>query len=241
MTDKVQKIREFLVGIADADGVSTILASAIEKKILPYIDSLQEEPVNEELEEAAKLVMTKEELINKIRNNRSFDLRASKFYEPWDISDETIKDMADDFYYLLKDVLNYLVGKEESVSEGLEEAANNAVIALVPSFGQKYSDGSYVSSYRDCFKREELLELFKAGANWQKQQILDCNITLQRTFELGKQEMKQQMMAKAIEATVHIDAGNYPYIPQMELYDYDNDVPLAKEGDKYKVVLIKED
>jgi len=53
MTDKVQKIRAFLVGIADADGVSTILAKAIEKKILPYIDSLQKEPVSEELEEAA--------------------------------------------------------------------------------------------------------------------------------------------------------------------------------------------
>ena len=54
MTDKVQKIRAFLVGIADADGVSTILAKAIEKKILPYIDSLQEEPVSEELETFAK-------------------------------------------------------------------------------------------------------------------------------------------------------------------------------------------
>ena len=53
MTDKVQKIRAFLVGIADADGVSTILARAIEKKILPYIDSLQEELVSEVLDEAA--------------------------------------------------------------------------------------------------------------------------------------------------------------------------------------------
>lgn len=49
MTDKVQKIRAFLVGIADTDGVSTILARAIEKKILPYIDSLQEESVSEDL------------------------------------------------------------------------------------------------------------------------------------------------------------------------------------------------
>lgn len=32
----------------------------------------------------------------------------------------------------------------------------------------------------------------------------------------------------------------YPYIPQMELYDYDKDAPLAKEGDRYKVILIKE-
>ena len=64
--------------------------------------------------------MTKVELINKIRNNRSFDLRASEFYEPFDISDETIKDMADDFYYLLKDVLNYLVGKEEPANNSFE-------------------------------------------------------------------------------------------------------------------------
>ena len=48
-------------------------------------------------------------------------------------------------------------------------------------------------------------------------------------------------MANAVDVTVHIDNGNYPYIPQMELYDYDKDIPLAKEGDKYKVILIKED
>ena len=53
MTDKVQKIRAFLVGIADADGVSTILAKAIKKEILPYIDSLQKEPECEDLLKAS--------------------------------------------------------------------------------------------------------------------------------------------------------------------------------------------
>lgn len=51
----------------------------------------------------------------------------------------------------------------------------------------------------------------------------------------------EQMMAKATDVTVHVDAGGYPYIPQMELYDYDKDEPLANEGDKYKVILIKEE
>lgn len=71
------------------------------------------------------------------------------------------------------------------VSDDLEEAANNAVIALVPSFGQKYSDGSYVSSCRDCFKREELLELFKAGAKWQKERIManSTNATICLPYE----------------------------------------------------------
>lgn len=52
--------------------------------------------------------MTESELIDNIRNNQRFQLRDSEFYEPWDVSDETMKEMADDFYYLLKDVLDYL-------------------------------------------------------------------------------------------------------------------------------------
>lgn len=59
--------------------------------------------------------------------------------------------------------------------------------------------------------------------------------------EEWEDEYRQQMMEDAIDVEVMVDAGGYPYIPQMELYNYDNDVPLAKEGDKYKVVLIKED
>lgn len=128
--------------------------------------------------------------------------------------------------------------QEEPVSEDLEEAANNAVIALVPSFGQKYSDGSYVSSCRDSFKREELIELFKAGAKWQKQQILDCNTTLQRTFELGKQEMKQQMMKEAVDGKIYetqarskMKACTTGYISH---FDY-------RVGEKVKVLIIKED
>ena len=75
--------------------------------------------------------------------------------------------------------------QKEPASEDLEEAANNAVIALVPSFGQKYSDGSYVSSCRDSFKREELIELFKAGANWQKERIManSTNATIGLPYE----------------------------------------------------------
>jgi len=60
-------------------------------------------------------------------------------------------------------------------------------------------------------------------------------------FMSGAKWQETKLMKDATEVTVHIEAGNYPYIPQMELYDYDKDVPLAKEGDKYKVILIKED
>ena len=64
---------------------------------------------------------------------------------------------------------------------------------------------------------------------------------IEAAFKDGAQWQKQQIMKDATEVTVHIEAGNYPYIPQIEFYDYEKDVPLAKEGDKYKVILIKED
>ena len=59
-------------------------------------------------------------------------------------------------------------------------------------------------------------------------------------FYRGAKWQKTKLMANAIDVTVHIDAGGYPYVPQLELYDYNKDIPLAKEGDKYKVILIKE-
>ena len=144
--------------------------------------------------------------------------------------------------YGVKDIANRLRRTMiEPVSEDLEEAANDAVISLVPSFGQKYSDGSYVSCIRDSFKREELIKLYKAGAEWQKQKDESYTKSMYKVgINTGKELMKQQLMAKAVDAVVKVEAGNYPYIPQMELYDYDKDIPLAKEGDRYKVVLIKE-
>ena len=44
----------------------------------------------------------------------------------------------------------------------------------------------------------------------------------------------------AIEREVKEDEGGYPYIDATELYDYDNDKPLAKAGDKVKVLIVKD-
>ena len=60
-------------------------------------------------------------------------------------------------------------------------------------------------------------------------------------IEYGMRLQKEKMMTKAIDVEVKVDAGGYPYIDKtIELYDYDKDVPLAKKGDRYKVILIKE-
>ena len=105
-----------------------------------------------------------------------------------------------------------------------------------------------------------MLDAIEFGAQWQKAKDESTTEDLGEYInELSKQFpevsfaklsriavrvakwQKEQMMAKAIDVEVKVDAGGYPYIPQMELYDYDKDIPLAKEGDKYKVVLIKEE
>ena len=65
MTDK-EKIRKFLEGMANADCCVTQVAKVINKIILPYIDSLQEEPVSEDLEEEWKRYITSEEYLNDI-------------------------------------------------------------------------------------------------------------------------------------------------------------------------------
>ena len=111
-------------------------------------------------------------------------------------------------FHILTNLDYYIYSlQEEPVSEELEEAAENYA-----STDKVLPNGKVMIDF-------QAEKAFKAGAQWQKEQI----------------------MKDATDVTVHIDAGGYPYIPQMELYDYDNDVPLAKEGDKYKVVLIKEE
>lgn len=59
-------------------------------------------------------------------------------------------------------------------------------------------------------------------------------------FRAGYNKCRQEMMNSAIEREVKEDAGGYPYIDATELYDYDNDKPLAKAGDKIKVLIVKD-
>lgn len=61
-------------------------------------------------------------------------------------------------------------------------------------------------------------------------------------FKAGAEWQKGQMLKDAVERTVKIDSGGYPYIDiTAELYDYGHDVPLAKEGELVKIIIVKED
>lgn len=185
MTDKVQKIRAFLVGIADTDGVSTILARAIEKKILPYIDSLQKEPVSEDLEK---------EIQTTIKMVKHLDLS-------------------------IDDIVSFCAHHYSKWQK------------------EQFEKNRLAACDKQTEEEAEIEQSFLMG-------IIECEHrqpTFDDAIKYGMRLQRENMMKDAVDAVAHIEAGNYPYIPQLELYDYDKDIPLAKEGDKYKVVLIKED
>jgi ATP-dependent exoDNAse (exonuclease V) beta subunit len=112
-----------------------------------------------------------------------------------------------------KDELIKLAKSEEPISEELEEAAS------------RYAKEEY--------NRKNPATL--------PNRCIGCYAPLMYAFEAGAKWKEKHLTKDATEVTVHIDAGGYPYTPEIELYDYDKDAPLAKEGDKYKVILIKED
>jgi len=73
------------------------------------------------------------------------------------------------------------------------------------------------------------------GWEWQTENV-------ENAFIAGAEWQKQQMLKDAVERTVKIDSGGYPYVTiTTELYDYEHDVPLAKEGDLVKIIIVKSD
>lgn len=131
-----------------------------------------------------------------------------------------------------------------------DKEAINYLKQLYPNGGHCWLDeqrieavGMAIEALKEASVSEDLEKAAKENAKIERPDDTEVGYDINRFggFVDGANWQKEQMMAKAVDATVHIDAGGYPYIPQIELYDYDKDIPLAKEGDKYKVILIKED
>lgn len=61
------------------------------------------------------------------------------------------------------------------------------------------------------------------------------------TLEVKEMDLEKENIIGTFEREVKIDAAGYPYIDEIEFYDYDKGIPLAKEGDKVKVIIVKEE
>ena len=105
---------------------------------------------------------------------------------------------------------------QESVSEDLEKAAEQDVCEAVNTCSAIGIPNDHIPSW----VQDAMVNEFIHGAQWKD----------------------KQLMAKAVDITVHIDAGGYPYVDRtIELYDYDREIPLAKKGDKVKIIVIKQE
>jgi len=92
--------------------------------------------------------------------------------------------------------------KEEPVSEDLEKAA--------ASYEEKMWK---IGHPEDTYNSSDIIKAVKYGANWQKQQDQSIiELAEDHAMLAGMEKMKEQLMAKAVDAVVKVDAGGYPYI-----------------------------
>lgn len=107
---------------------------------------------------------------------------------------------------------------EKPTSEDLEEAASKYV--------------------REDFHERSRAD-FKAGAEWQKQQMKEA---LQTEYEKGRFDMREEMMKDAVEGEVVYKIGNAEIAPTDVRYKVMSDgvyIPNVKLGDKVKIIICK--
>jgi hypothetical protein len=222
MTDKVQKIRQeveklksnLIHGACSSQvAMETRCKEEAYNEVLAILDSMQEETISEVWHDA------NEEQPEKYRTVVVWNTTTMN----GEVLTRCTKVYKGRIWAYIEDALILpnvqRTGKnwKEPVSEELEEASKEW---LKPQLDKSYAEyGETKMMELTHFDGYAMLDAIEFGAKWKE----------------------KKMMKDAIDVTVHIDSGGYPYIPQIEFYDYDKDVPLTKEGDRYKVILIKEE
>lgn len=307
MADKVQKIREEVERLRSLHQIKYQHLDTNDKMclvecgmrnlcndLLLFIDSLQEKPVSEDLEEASKEWLRPQldkSYANygevKMMELTHFDgyamLDAIEFGAQWQQEKDSIP----------AEYLEELINKLSKQFPEVSFAKLSRIVVRVSRWQQnqdvknklpKVTDKTDLDEYAyqcaydmsndwaiDNPTWHDVEDACKLGAKWQKEkdsilpkvwnrENLD-EFSYQTAYDLsndwmkeiptwddveiacklGAKWQKEQMMTKAIDVEVKVDDGGYPYIDRtIELYDYDKDAPLAKKGDRYKVILIKE-
>lgn len=239
MTDKeiVERAKEAgkktdfceLVHSPISKGVNSAYGIGFIEGMVEYRNSLQEESVSERF--AFKAIPRLLEMIEPTARAKAYTAKLADAFEVEGYSTDA-KIVRESIKVMNGEKVPLTTMDDEPVSEDLEEA-----------IGEYCSNPDNFATWIGGKENDDIPLIVKAikfGANWQKKQILDCNTTLQRTFELGKQEMKQQMMANAIDCKVEwIDGVILDYTQEQQ-----DDVLVkinASVGDKVKVIILKQE
>lgn len=109
-------------------------------------------------------------------------------------------------------------------------------------FAKLASNMAALIRYINSLEEEpESNDLEEAAKNYEEDAIFYAARRISDFFKAGAEWQKERILNNAIEREVKVDAGGYPYIDVTELYDYDKDKPLVKEGDKVKLIIIIEE
>lgn len=125
-----------------------------------------------------------------------------------------------------------IVKQKQPISEELD--------VLIKDLQEHYRCTEY---YPATFYASDMEFVVRHVAEWQHKQdesLLQDHVAYKKGKEYGYNKCRREIMKLSVERTVKVDAGGYPFIEATELYDYDNDKPLAKAGDRVKVVFIKD-
>lgn len=141
---------------------------------------------------------------------------------------------------ILSELLSFLDSLSEESScpkelDNLEEAAIDfADFARKQLFSKDYAVSSIAYYDHGC------IDGFKAGAEWQRKKdtrdmYMSDNRHFQKVYELGKKDMKEQMMKEAVEGEI------FDYIEGLiGNIEFDIDSRFEK-GDKVHIIIVKED
>lgn len=223
-TNKIDLIK------AEVARIQLYTQSEVLKDILDYIDKVQEEPVSEDLEETAyKFVM--DNFGNPKEPLYKFDQRCFKAGAQWqkEKDESTTEDLGEYINELSKQFPEVSFAKLSRIAVRVSRwQRNQDVKNKLPKVTDRTELDEYAYQCAYDMSNDWMIE----NPTWDD---------VEDACKLGAKWKEKYLTKDATEVTVHIDAGGYPYIPELELYDYDKDIPLAKEGDKYKVVLIKKE
>ena len=221
MTEK-EKIRAEI--IRRMKGKCPIVCSyIIYEDILNFIDSMQEEPTIPDIVDEHYWEMLGEEPVSEDLEEAAKNYMRSQNPPIWGL------------YHGFKAGAQWQKQQmtKEPISEDWEKAAKHYL----------YSNILYDDVYMGNPTDKDCIEMFKAGAKWQKQKdekALNENTLLYNArlegVEIGKAEMMQQMMKEAVDGLVVCDELTHGY------KDIAMHIPDSLEvGDKVKLIIIKED
>jgi hypothetical protein len=185
-------------------------------EVISLLDSLQEEPVSEDLEVELNKYIKDHFTIDKEQLDR-FGIEEKDYMYSMDRSD---------MLALVEHFTNWQKTKEGSVSEDLEEAAENHAV-------ERYK------ATRDMVLAEKCKWSFKAGAKWQKEQDKQWLAEEHKhIFAKGRESMKQQMMKDTVDGLVYAQLTTSGEIMIRSNYFKSETLDYL---DNVKLIIIKED